>query len=300
MDTFLPEKPARPIIRYHGAKWRIAPWVLEYFPPHAIYVEPFGGGASLLLQKERAKTEIYNDADGELVNLFRVLRSKERAARLRRALSLTPYARDEYDDAYGEPSACPVERARRVLIKTWFGAHSKGLTKKSGFDTRVNKDGFCSRPKAFASIPALIDAYRRRLTGVIIENADALRLIPRMDSESTLFYIDPPYVPEARSGKYYRHEMTEEGHRDLAAVLRQVKGMVVISGYPCDLYDRDLYADWHREECGALTDGGYARTEVLWLNEAATRGLRIAKQLMLFPLPCAAAGSEPKLFEEVA
>lgn len=281
----------RPIIRYHGAKWRIAPWVLEHFPAHRVYVEPFGGGASLLLQKERAITEIYNDMDNELVNLFRVLRDPEQAARLRQALTFTLYARDEYDAAYA-PSPCPVEQARRTLIKTWLGAHSKGLMNKSGFDTRTNKDGYCSRVNTFVKLPELIEDFQKRLKGVVIENTDALRLIPRMDAAHTLFYVDPPYVPEGRSGKYYQHEMTEAGHRELAALLCAAKGMVVISGYPGSLYDKELYADWHREECEALTDGAHARTEVLWLNEAAARGLRIAKQLLLFPAISQASSPE--------
>ena len=76
-------------MRYNGAKWQIAPWVLEHFPAHRVYVEPFGGGASLLLQKERVRTEIYNDMDSELANLFRVLRDPEQATRLRQAMAFT-------------------------------------------------------------------------------------------------------------------------------------------------------------------------------------------------------------------
>lgn len=259
--------PTRPILRYHGAKWRLAPWVMEFFPPHKVYVEPFGGGASILLRKQRAVTEVYNELDGELVNLFKVLRNPEQSDRLRTALESTPYARDEYEAAY-EPAICPVEQARRTLIKTWFGTYSKGLMNRSGFDTRVNKDGFCSRVGTFIKLPRLIPVYRERLTGVVIENTDALRLIPRMDAEHTLFYVDPPYTLDSRSGRYYRHEMTDEAHCQLAEVLHGCKGMVVLSGYSSVLYD-DLYKDWHREECAANTDGAHARTEVLWINPAA-------------------------------
>ena len=110
-----------------------------------------------------------------------------------------------------------------------------------------------------------------RLQGVVIENSDALKIIGQQDSPETLFYVDPPYPLETRNthGKGYTHELVEEDHRRLASVLQEVRGMVVLSGYPCDLYDQDLYAGWHRIEREARADGASKRLEVLWINEAA-------------------------------
>lgn len=64
----------RPALRYHGGKFRLAPWLLQFFPPHGCYVEPFGGAAGVLLRKPRVYAEVYNDLDGDIVNFFRVLR----------------------------------------------------------------------------------------------------------------------------------------------------------------------------------------------------------------------------------
>lgn len=114
------EAVSRPALRWHGGKWRLAPWVLRHFPAHRTYVEPFGGAASVLLRKERAYAEVYNDLDGEVVGLFRVLQNDDAAARLMRLLEMTPFARAEFRLAY-EPTDDPVERARRLIIRAFMG-----------------------------------------------------------------------------------------------------------------------------------------------------------------------------------
>lgn len=95
----MPDAPlTRPALRWHGGKWRLAPWVIEHFPPHRVYVEPYGGAASVLLRKRRSYAEIYNDLDDEVVGMFRVLRS-DRAPDLVRAVALTPFGRREFEEA---------------------------------------------------------------------------------------------------------------------------------------------------------------------------------------------------------
>ena len=86
-------KIRRPIVRYHGGKFLLADWIISHFPHHHGYVEPFGGGGSVLLKKGRCHFEVYNDLDGEIVNLFRCMR--DNGERLRNLIRLTPYSRRE-------------------------------------------------------------------------------------------------------------------------------------------------------------------------------------------------------------
>ncbi|MEE1860760.1 DNA adenine methylase, partial [Acinetobacter baumannii] len=117
-----------PLIRYHGGKFRLAPWVLSHFPNHTCYTEAFGGAAGVLLQKPRAYAEVYNDLDGEIVNLFRVLRNEEHRNKLIEQLVFTPYSRDDFQGAW-EPCDDPIEKARRLIVRAQMGFGSAGATK---------------------------------------------------------------------------------------------------------------------------------------------------------------------------
>lgn len=91
----------RPIVRYFGGKWKLAPWIIQHLPQHRVYVEPFGGGGSVLLRKPRSYAEVYNDLDGEIVNLFLIAR--DHGQELQQKLELTPFARDEFNGSFGCP-----------------------------------------------------------------------------------------------------------------------------------------------------------------------------------------------------
>lgn len=278
--------PTRPILRYHGGKWRLAPWIIGHFPSHRIYVEPFGGAGSVLLQKARTYSEVYNDLDGEVVNLFQVVR--DRGDELARLIELTPFSRDEFNLAYQE-SPDPMERARRTMVKAFMGFGSAAVTQDSpsspgaGFKPSTGfrsdtKRAFTSPAHDWYNYPGAIPLLIARLRGVVIENRPATKLIATHDSPETLFYADPPYVHgtrdlrKHRTPQSYRFEMSDVDHADLAECLRACEGMVVLSGYPCELYDR-LYEGWQCVEKEAFADGARSRTECLWLNPACQAAL---------------------------
>lgn len=238
----------RPVLRYHGGKFRLAPWIVSFFPQHALYVEPFGGAASVLLHKQRVHCEVYNDVNDEIVNVFRVLRDPDMAARLARAIELTPFARSEFDLAY-QPSDDPIEQARRTVSRAFMGFGSGAAFSKhaTGFRTGVRGDRKQSAAADLLSWPAEVPAFVDRMRGVTIESRDALYLMARTDRPGTLFYVDPPYPLSTRGSargvrQKYAQELTDDDHRRLAGVLHDLQGMVVLSGYPCDLYDRELFS----------------------------------------------------------
>lgn len=270
----------RPVMRYHGGKFRLAPWIIAQFPKHAVYVEPFGGAASILLLKQRVAAECYNDLDGNVVNLFRILREPYLAAELQRRVALTPFAREELELAY-EPAVDNMDAAHKLILRSFLARGSDSATRqcRSGFSTLLSEERALPAA-AFASWPEAIPTFTERLRGVVIENCPAIDIINRFDTPSTLIYADPPYLHSTRSSLKgrsakshgYKHEMTDVDHAELAAVLRKAKGMVAISGYPSDLYN-DLYAGWSRRTTKAIAELGTARTEVLWLNPAAQAAL---------------------------
>lgn len=273
----------RPALRYHGGKFRLAPWILQFFPPHKAYAEIFGGAGSVLLQKPRCSAEVYNDLDSRVVGFFRVLADPAKSEELRRRCEVTPYAREVLEWSFGEP-ADEIDAAHRLVVRSFMGHGSDSATRttRTGFRCRLT-DGRALPSHEWASWPECIPAIRDRLKGVLLENDQAERIVDRMDGPATLFYCDPPYLHSTRTGKTggsgsngYLHEMTDEDHERLLRCLRSVEGMVVLSGYPSGLYD-DALAGWERHQRQVVADTAKFRTEVVWLNPACSAALKRAR-----------------------
>jgi DNA adenine methylase len=273
--------PPRPALRWHGGKWRNAPWIVRHFPKHRAYCEPYGGAASVLLQKQRSYVEFYNDLDHKVVDLFRLLREPDEAAELIRLLDLSPFSREEFERAY-EPTTNRIEAARRMIVRSFMGFGSDGTSGvyRTGFRSNVTSSG-TAPASDWTSYPASLRLVAERFRGVVIENIPAIDLMARIDGPATLFYIDPPYLPSTRSKgnrrrgagfHVYEHELTEQDHIALLTFLLEIEGMVVISGYPSALYDETLIG-WRRVSKKAYADGARVRTEVIWINPAAVAAM---------------------------
>jgi len=258
-----------PPVRYTGSKWQIADWIIDQFPLHDVYVEPYCGSASVFFRKHRSPVETLNDLDGEIINFSQVLRT--RPDELVRSIELTPYARAEYEQALEPPVGDPLERARRFYVAAWqsFGGT---LIYRSGWRHNLSAAHRSPVTDTWRRTEGLWDAAYR-LKDAQIECLPALRCIQMYDGPDTLFYVDPPYVLEARATgrrRRYRHEMEDEDHRQLAETLRRVEGMVVLSGYRCDLYD-ELYAGWLRLDKSNTTNGNTSSVESLWISPTAQK-----------------------------
>jgi len=281
----------RPLLRYLGGKFLIRKWVIEHFPEHVIYVEPFGGALSVLMEKKRSKIEVVCDIDDEVTNLYAVLRDKGMVDELKRVLYYTPYSEREFRNAYSPLPASPegggdgaimVERARRILIRSWFGY---GALKRNMTGFRQYHPGYTKNQcHEFLRWQKELDRFVERMRGVIFPmERNALKLFPFYDEERTLWYLDPPYVrvnDESLNGKretLYKNDFTDVEHVALAERVKGLKGMVVLSGYHSELY-RELYAGWKFFEKKTFTQGGpnknrQVRVEVIFLNGAAYDGL---------------------------
>lgn len=271
-----------PALRYHGGKFRMAPWITRHFPEHRCYVEPFGGAASVLLHKPRAYAEVYNDLDGDIVNFFRVLRDPVLAEQLITACHLTPYAREEFEQAY-EPTDDSLERARRLAIRASMGFGSAGAT-KGGTGFRIDtRRSYGTAQHVWSRYPDHLAQIGHRFVGVLIENRPAVSIIQQHDSLDSLIYADPPYVLSTRDWRascensgYYRHEMTDADHAELLDTLIAARGMVIVSGYANDLYAEKL-GTWEQMETPSRISAGRGtqlRLERIWMNPACSAALR--------------------------
>lgn len=258
----------RPLVKYYGSKWNLAPLIIQQFSSnHEKYVDVFGGSAAVLLQKEKKGTEVYNDINEDLVNLFMVVRNKDLAKELADAIYLTPWARAEFVSSY-EKTDDSIERARRLLVRAFMGYGSIGALSNTGFRWLVDSDKEKTTLNRFCNhLPNdIINAFKR-LQQVQIESLDYRVLVERYDSETTQFYFDPPYMHETRAEtNVYDGEMTTSDHEEFLNVALNVKGFAVISGYESELY-LDTLRGWRlvKKKDKSIT-GSTSFTECIWVS----------------------------------
>jgi len=211
------------------------------------FCEPFGGSAAVLINREPSPVETYNDLDSEVVNFFRVLREQKDA--LIEQIGLTPFSREELERACVEPTndLSDLERARRFYVRARqvrTGLAQTASTGRWAHCLLTSRAGMAGAVSRWLGAVEDLNLIAQRLLRVQIEHAPAIEVIERFDSPETLFYCDPPYPHDSRGdSNAYAHEMTDEQHRELAALLKQVQGKVAISSYRCALND-ELYGDW--------------------------------------------------------
>lgn len=260
--------------RWYGGKYSHLDFIIPRLPKSDQYIEPFGGSAAVLINRDPANVETYNDIDGDVVTFFRVLR--ERREELLEQIALTPFSREELAEAVerkNDDDLSDIEQARLFFVRA--GQTRSGLAQEATpgrwayckSTSRRDMSGAVSRWHGrLEQLYNVADRLRR----VQIENKPAVEVIERHDDEDALFYCDPPYPHGARGDtNSYSHEMTDEEHRELAEALHECDANVAISGYQCDLYE-ELYESygWTRidDEEKTMHTTKDTRTESLWVN----------------------------------
>ncbi len=284
-------KPSRVMAPFQwvGGKGNLARWIVRFLPPGKVYVEPFAGAASVFWHlPEPYPVEVLNDIDGRIVNLYRVLQSRERFRELLHRLIWTPYSRAEFARALAilqDSGADDVSRAW-----AFFVAHNQGFGGKAnkvgdwGRSLTARARGMAGTTNSWRGRLKLLTYWHERLSRVQIDAVDGLDAIRYWDTPDTVFYIDPPYVPDTRVDKeVYANELGLDDHRRLVDTLLRVRGAVVLSGYDHPVYRPLEEAGWAkvmrktacnvagRTRRSGLRGAGSAtskvpRTEVLWIN----------------------------------
>lgn len=265
-----------PILKYPGAKWRMADWIIEKMPPHESYLEPFFGSGAVFFGKPPSRIETINDIDGSVVRFFRVCR--DHPDELSYTVSMTPWSREEFNAAeIRDDLQDDIEFARQFLVRCWmsFGAR---LFVKSGWRHSTGKqaNGGPDNPKLWARLPETIQQVAERLLMAQIESKPAMDLFDTYDGPDVLVYADPPYILETRTlaGKLqYRAEMENADHEALLDRLVKFRGMVMLSGYDHPIY-RERLGGWTKYEINVRCNGKGSKTECLWINPEAERRRR--------------------------
>lgn len=265
------------VLSYPGSKWSMVDWILEHIPPHTMYLEPFFGSGAVLFNKNPSAIETINDLDGDVINLFSVIR--DHAEELARIIDWTPWSRSEFYQSY-EQTGDPIEDARRFLVRCHQAIGSR-IGNRSGWKRTTKGD--TGQNAGFLRLSEKILECTKRLKNVQIENKDAIQLIQEFNDQKVLIYADPPYVFETRTDKkagrsMYKNEMSDAQHRSLINVLLQHQGPVLLSGYDNEIYAEALQ-DWTKETFIAMSDSGGERTECLWINKIAAKS---SNQMTLF------------------
>lgn len=274
-----------PAITWFGGKWLHAEWIIEKLPPHKIYVEVFGGAASILCKKPPSEGEVYNDINEDLVRFWRVIRDPEMFARFQLRVALTPYARAEYHwvKQNYKKATDQVERAARwwTLARLSFSGH---VGHSFGFNLTQTADNKLGNVSAYLSAIKCLPFYHERFKSVQIDNDDWKAILERYDGPDVLFYLDPPYETSTRSSGEYDHELSVHQHFELVKAILKLKGAVVLSGYNTHVYQPLVEAGWivHNKEIVLRAVGRtrdlkvknktigqqdkYHRTETLWIK----------------------------------
>jgi DNA adenine methylase len=279
-------------VRWFGGKGLLRSRILPFIPSTKVYVEPYGGAGSVLFGREPAPVEVYNDLNGDLVNLFRVLQDKRRFRAFQHRIEHTLYSREEFVralDTLADPEAKPQDLAWAFFTAQNQGFSGKAKTPGDWGRNFESVGGMAVSTRSWLARLAHLPDWHQRLARVQIDNRCALEVIRYWDSPETTFYLDPPYVHETRkSSDDYAYEADDAHHQALVDRLLDIQGAAVLSSYAHPIYAPLTRAGWERTDirttcsaAGRTRSSGLQgtgavlakapRTETIWRNPKAVK-----------------------------
>ena len=224
-------------ITWIGGKKLLRKKITEIFPENIDrYVEVFGGAAWVLFYKEKyAKQEIYNDINGELVNLFKCVKYHTNA--IVEELQLILNARQIFNDFQQNKNRTDLTDIQRAamfyyIIRTSYGA---------------KLEQYSANYRSPYLLLQNVEEIAKRLSRIVIENKNFTDILAQYDKEDTLFYCDPPYYKAEKMYHMGNYVFDKEQHILLRDSLRNIKGHFVLS-YNDDEFVRNLYEGFDIQE----------------------------------------------------
>lgn len=259
---------------WFGGKTTALNWLLPIINDTecSTFVDVFGGSGTVTWNKKPSPVDVYNDIHGDVTNFFRVLRRSP--DELIRSLELTPYSREEFVDCLSTDIDDEVERARQFFVVARQVTRGLATTASPGrwCYTKTSRRGMSLVVSRWLSAIDYLNELAERLRTVLIENLDYRTILEKYDGDDALFYLDPPYHPDVRTGgKCYKYEFQESDHEELLSLASKLRGKALISGYECQLYGSAL-SGWNRYEADPKCIGSSryhsaaVRQEILWAN----------------------------------
>jgi DNA adenine methylase len=262
----------RPAFKIHGGKYYLSPWVIENFPTNyteMVYLEPYSGAASVLLNKKPSVEETINDIDIGVVRIMKALRDEP--DEFVRRLKKLKYHNDTFTKALGKAKAGIEDPLDYAVNEYTLRCMSRdGLKKAFAWSDRL-RGGQPGDLNAWETALEVLPVIAKRIARVFILNKPAVDVIRAFNSNKTLVYCDPTYLPDTRVSKSaYEFEMTEDDHIELAKTLNNFLGKAMVSGYPSSLYNK-LYKGWRTvkkkiDNKSSQQKKKPMKTEVIWMN----------------------------------
>lgn len=263
-------KTIRPVFKCHGGKFYLAKWVIDNFPENyenMTYIEPYIGGANVLINKKKSVNEIVSDVDPNIIEIYHALRDEPKE--LIRRLNLCKYCQETFERAIKKAKFDDYldHAVNEFIVKRMSRG---GLGKAFAWSNR-ERGGQPGDVNAWQTAIKGLPYLAERLKEVYIFNKPAVEVLKTFDSPDSFTYCDPPYLHETRVSKtVYSSEMSTEDHIELAHTLNAFQGKAMISGYMSPLYAR-LYKNWNVEKKKIANHSSQKKVkdkkiEILWKN----------------------------------